>query len=122
MESYLNHQGTRFVERFDANSYLYITRAIDYFDVNDYAEGEEGKIFANVKCPFLVVSFSSDWLFPPYQARELSRILLDNGNDVTYCDIKSHYGHDAFLLEYETLGRLVRNFLTNIDKEKEAAE
>ena len=75
-----------------------------------------------MKCPFLVVSFSSDWLFPPYQARELSRILLDNGNDVTYCDIKSHYGHDAFLLEYETLGRLVRNFLTNIDKEKEEAE
>ena len=122
VESYLNHQGTRFVERFDANSYLYITRAIDYFDVNDYAEGEDGKIFANVKCPFLVVSFSSDWLFPPYQSRELSRILLDNGNDVTYCDIKSHYGHDAFLLEYETLGRLVRNFLTNIDKEKEEAK
>lgn len=119
VESYLNHQGTRFVERFDANSYLYITRAIDYFDVSDSADGDEHKVFEKVKCPFLVVSFSSDWLFPPYQAKELTRLLLENGNDVTYCDIKSHYGHDAFLLEYETLGKLVDNFLDNIYKEKE---
>lgn len=118
VESYLNHQGTRFVERFDANSYLYITRAIDYFDVTDSANGDEHKVFEKVKCPFLVISFSSDWLFPPYQARELTKLLLENGNDVTYCDIKSHYGHDAFLLEYETLGRLVRNFLNNIYKEE----
>ena len=117
VESYLNHQGMRFVERFDANSYLYITRAIDYFDVSDSADGDEHKVFAHVKCPFLVVSFSSDWLFPPYQARELARLLLENGNDVTCCDIKSNYGHDAFLLEYETLGRLVRGFLTNLQKE-----
>ena len=114
VESYLNYQGSRFVERFDANSYLYITRAIDYFDVSDSADGDDYKVFDHVHCPFLVVSFSSDWLFPPYQGRELARLLLENGNPVTYCDIKSDYGHDAFLLEYETLGRLIRSFLTNL--------
>ena len=114
VESYLNYQGSRFVERFDANSYLYITRAIDYFDVSDSADGDEYKVFDRVHCPFLVVSFSSDWLFPPYQGKELARLLLENGNPVTYCDIKSDYGHDAFLLEYETLGKLIMSFLTNL--------
>ncbi len=117
VESYLNYQGSRFVERFDANSYLYITRAIDYFDVSDGSGGDYQKAFLNVKCPFLIVSFSSDWLFPEYQSRSLARILLENGNDVTLCNIKSGYGHDAFLLEYETLGKLVTGFLNNIPQE-----
>ena len=117
VESYLNYQGNCFVERFDANSYLYITRAIDYFDVADKTDGDYSKAFKNVKCPFLIVSFSSDWLFPEYHSRGLARILLENGNDVTLCNIKSGYGHDAFLLEYETLGKLVTGFLTNIPQE-----
>lgn len=117
VESYLNYQGSRFVERFDANSYLYITRAIDYFDVADGTDGDYLKAFRNVKCPFLIVSFSSDWLFPEYQSRSLARILLENGNDITMCNIKSGYGHDAFLLEYETLGKLITGFLTNISQE-----
>ncbi len=113
VESYLEHQGTRFVERFDANSYLYITRAIDYFDIADYGEGDLAKAFSHVHVPFLVVSFSSDWLFPASQSRELVNALLQNSIDTTYCNIYSSYGHDAFLLEVDTLGTLVSGFLTN---------
>jgi homoserine O-acetyltransferase len=104
----------RFVERFDANSYLYITRAIDYFDVSDSAGGDLSKAFAKMKhAKYMVVSFSSDWLFPVYQSKELVKALLDNGIDTTYCNIESSYGHDAFLLETETLGTLVSGFLSN---------
>ncbi len=118
VESYLNHQGNCFVERFDANSYLYITRAIDYFDVSDQADGDNFKVFDNVHCPFLVVSFSSDWLFPEYHGRDMARTLIENGNDVTFCNIRSDYGHDAFLLEAETLSRLMTGFLNNIYMEE----
>ncbi|MBR4076804.1 MAG: hypothetical protein IKK25_08110 [Lentisphaeria bacterium] len=117
VESYLNYQGSRFVERFDANSYLYITRAIDYFDIADAADGDLTKALSVAKFPFLVVSFSSDWLFPPYQSWKLVRSLLQNGTDVTYSNIISSYGHDAFLLETETLGDMIRNFLINRYKE-----
>jgi homoserine O-acetyltransferase len=117
VESYLNYQGTSFVERFDANSYLYITRAFDYFDVSVPYGGDYRKAYEKVKCPFLVVSFSSDWLFPEYQSRNMARMLLENGNDVTFCNIQSSYGHDAFLLEFETLGKLLHGFLTNIARE-----
>lgn len=112
IESYLDHQGSRFVERFDANSYLFITRAIDYFDIADYGDGDLTKAFSKIKAAFLVVSFSSDWLFPAYQSRELVKALLDNGLDTTYCNIESSYGHDAFLLETKSLGTLVSGFLT----------
>ena len=120
VESYLEHQGSRFVERFDANSYLYITRAIDYFDVAGRHDGELAKAFKQVKCPFLVVSFSSDWLFPPSQSRELVRALLDNDIDTTYCNIESSYGHDAFLLEEATLGKMLSGFLNNLYDDREA--
>ncbi len=114
VESYLQHQGSRFVERFDANSYLYITRAIDYFDVSDNSGDDLVKAFAGVTCPFLVVSFSSDWLFPPAQSREMVRALLANGIPATYCNIESSYGHDAFLLEEEKLGAIVEGYLGNL--------
>lgn len=117
VESYLEHQGMRFVDRFDANSYLYITRAIDYFDVADKVDGDLAKGLAPMTCKCLVVSFSSDWLFPPEQSREMVRGMLKNGLDVTYCNIKSSYGHDAFLLEDETLGTLISNFLANLRPE-----
>ncbi len=113
IESYLNYQGSRFVERFDANSYLYITRAIDYFDISDAGGGDLTKALSAAKSPFLVVTFSSDWLFPAYQSKELVSALLKNGTDVTYCNIQSSYGHDAFLLETETLGNLIGSFLQN---------
>lgn len=119
VESYLEHQGMRFVERFDANSYLYITRAIDYFDVTDKTGGDMAKGLEKIKCKCLVVSFTSDWLFPPEQSREMVRGMLKNGLDVTYCNIQSSYGHDAFLLEDDTLGRLVSNFLSNLEPDSE---
>ena len=75
-------------------------------------------MFDNVHCPFLVVSFSSDWLFPEYHGRDMARTLIENGNDVTFCNIRSDYGHDAFLLEAETLSRLMTGFLNNIYMEE----
>jgi homoserine O-acetyltransferase len=110
VETYLDHQGQSFVERFDANSYLYITKAGDYFDpAKDYGSLE--KTFAGAKSRFLVVSLSSDWLFTPAQSRTIVEALAANRKDVSYCDIASPYGHDAFLLEIDTLGQLICCFL-----------
>jgi homoserine O-acetyltransferase len=113
VESYLEYQGQRFVERFDANSYLYITRAMDYFDISAKAGGDMSKALENIKCPFLVVSFSSDWLFPTSQSVEIVKALLKNQNEVSFCEIESSYGHDAFLLEVDTLGQMIADFLKN---------
>lgn len=110
VESYLTYQGGRFVQRFDPNSYLYITLAIDYFDL----AGEYGSIidaFKGVKAEFLVVSFSSDWLFPTYQSKEIVRALQANGVRTSFCEIDSDYGHDAFLLRNPALEQLLANFL-----------
>ncbi len=114
IESYLDHQGVKFVERFDANSYLYITRAIDYFGISDSTNGDLSAALKKVTTPYLIVSFSSDWLFPAYQSQELVKALLYNGNDVTYCNIQSSYGHDAFLLETEALGSIMSSYLGNL--------
>ena len=121
VESYLEYQGQQFVERFDANSYLYITRAMDYFDLSRKADGDLNKAVAHISSPFLVVSFSSDWLFPSNHSRELVRALRNNNIDVSYCDIESAYGHDAFLLETETLGKLISGFLKSRTREVENA-
>ena len=110
VETYLDYQGQTFVERFDANSYLYITKASDYFDLQK-GYGSLNKAFANVKSRFLVVSFTSDWLFKPAQSRAIVESLAANRKDVSYCDIASPYGHDAFLLEPEVLGRFICCFL-----------
>jgi homoserine O-acetyltransferase/O-succinyltransferase len=110
VETYLDHQGQSFVERFDANSYLYITKASDYFDLaRDY--GSLKNAFSDVQARFLVVSFSSDWLFTPAQSEAMVDALVANGKDVSYCNIASNYGHDAFLLENETLGAFLSSFL-----------
>ena len=110
VETYLDHQGQTFVERFDANSYLYITKAADYFDLQkDY--GSLTKAFANVKSRFLVVSFTSDWLFTPAQSEAIVNALVANGKDVSFCNIASPYGHDSFLLEPKTLGSFISGFL-----------
>ncbi|MFA6717140.1 MAG: hypothetical protein WCS27_17310, partial [Victivallaceae bacterium] len=113
VESYLEYQGRRFTERFDANSYLYITRANDYFDISAKAGGDLAKALEPAKCRFLVVSFSSDWLFPAAQSVDLVKALLKNRAEVSYCDINSSYGHDAFLLEVNTLGKMISDFLRN---------
>ncbi len=110
VETYLDHQGRRFVERFDANSYLYITKAADYFDLQkDY--GSLTKAFANVKSRFLIISFASDWLYTPSQSEDIVNALVANGKNVSFCNIASDYGHDAFLLEPEVLGSFISGFL-----------
>jgi len=113
VESYLKHQGESFVRRYDANSYLYITRAMDYYDASVWGEGDLGRAAARVKARTLVVSFSSDWLFPPELCRELVSAMCRAGRPVTYVDIPSRYGHDAFLVETETVSRLIHSFLSN---------
>jgi len=110
VETYLDHQGQSFVGRFDANSYLYITKAADYFDLGK-VYGSLKDAFVNTSCRFLVISFSSDWLFTPAQARDIVNALVANNKDVSFCDIASPYGHDAFLLEPETLGSFISDFL-----------
>lgn len=113
VESYLSYQGQCFVERFDANSYLYITRAMDHYDIAKRFGGLN-KAFRKVHSKFLVVSFTSDWLFPPQQSMEIVRALMSNDKEVSYCNIESDYGHDAFLLEIENLSRMVRGFLSHL--------
>ena len=110
VETYLDYQGQSFVERFDSNSYLYLTKAADYFDLEkDY--GSLKKAFAKTKCRFLIISFASDWLFTPVQSITMVNALVANDKDVSYCDIASPYGHDAFLLEPEVLGSFISGFL-----------
>lgn len=112
VESYLEYQGRSFIERFDANSYLYITRAVDYFDYsgNKLRQTlEENNYSKDAK--FLIVSFSSDWLYPSYQSLEIVKALQFSGIPVTYCEIDSTYGHDAFLLETEELAPIINGFL-----------
>lgn len=110
VESYLNYQGDEFVKRFDANSYLYLSKAMDYFDLSQ-PEGELRKGLSAVRAAALVISFSSDWLFPSYMSKEIVSALRRNNVDVSYAEIQSDYGHDAFLLEFDTLSRLITNFL-----------
>jgi len=116
VETYLKHHGDRFTERFDANSLLYLTKAIDYFDLS-FGLPDLADAFRAVAARYLVVSYSSDWLYPPSQSQELVRALLKNGLDATYLDIQSDCGHDAFLLEGDRLTGLVRGFLTQVEDE-----
>lgn len=110
VESYLRYQGDSFVRRFDANSYLYITKAMDYFDLRQ-PSGDLTKELAKVKANFLVISFSSDWLFPSYQSKEIVTALRRNNARVSYAEIQTDHGHDAFLLESKQLTALISSFL-----------
>jgi len=112
VESYLEYQGDRFVERFDANSYLFITKAMDYYDLPG-RYGSLEKALSAVTAKVLVVSFTSDWLFPSYQSKEIVKALMHEKKDVSYCEINSPYGHDAFLLEVDRLGPMIKSFLQN---------
>jgi homoserine O-acetyltransferase len=111
--SYLRYQGESFIKRFDANSYIYITKAIDYFDL----AAEHGSLeaaFSRVRSRFLVLSFTSDWLFNTAQSKEIVKALIVNNKDVSFCEITSSYGHDAFLLPNPLMERLVAGFLKNL--------
>jgi homoserine O-acetyltransferase len=112
VESYLRYKGDHFVDRFDANSYLYISKAMDYFDLTQ-PYGSLEQAFAKVKAKFLVISFSSDWLFPSFQSKEIVSACRRVGAEAIYTEIQTDYGHDAFLLESVQLSSLITNFLTH---------
>ena len=115
VESYLRYQGSKFVNRFDANSLLYITKAADYFDVVDLmSKPDFGKRSQKEKIKYLVVSFSSDWLYPTYQAKELVQALKRGGEDVSFCEIEADCGHDAFLIPDDRFIALIRGFINGI--------
>ncbi len=114
VENYLHYRGESFVDRFDANSFLYISRALNYFDVSGekLTGGLKGK---NIR--FLVISFESDWLYPARQSEEMVHHLMSRNIDTSYCRIPSSYGHDAFLLEIEEESKLIKNFLKRVENE-----
>ncbi|HUV06805.1 MAG TPA: methionine biosynthesis protein MetW, partial [Spirochaetia bacterium] len=113
--SYLGYQGDRFVERFDANSYIFLSLAMDLFDLGDTPEELAARL-KNTDCRWLVLSFSSDWLFPPDQSREIVNALVTSNREVSCCNVTSSHGHDSFLLEHElpVYGELIRGFLENL--------
>ena len=114
IHGYLNHQGESFVERFDANSYLYITRAMDYYDAaGKWGDGDLVKAFSRIKSNMLVASFSSDWLYSPEESKQFVTALMRNGIPVTSVMLQSNYGHDAFLVETSRVARILRAFLVS---------
>jgi homoserine O-acetyltransferase len=112
VEGYLRYRGDNFVKRFDANSYLYITKAIDNFNIlNGHSLG---RIFSGLRAKVLVLAFKSDWLYPAYQSQEIAKACKLAGVDASYCEISSTYGHDAFLLEIDQETQLISNFLKTV--------
>jgi len=120
--SYLGYQGTKFVERFDANSYLTLSLAMDLFDLGGMPE-QLAAAFRSARCRWLVISFSGDWLFPPDQSRDIAQALLANNAEVSYCNVQSNCGHDAFLLpdDLAAYGEIIRAFLDNLSAVPNAA-
>jgi homoserine O-acetyltransferase len=114
VESYLRYQGEKFADYFDANTYLLITRALDYFDPAKAHRNNLSQAMADVSAKFLVVSFSTDWRFAPERSREIVKALLDNKLDVTYAEIDAPHGHDAFLLEDPRYHQLVGAYFEQI--------
>jgi homoserine O-acetyltransferase len=112
VEGYLRYRGSQFVGRFDANSYLYITKAMDYFDLTT-GRGTLAAALEKTKARFLVISFSSDWLYPSYQSQEMVRALRSRNCDVAYVELQSNYGHDSFLVDVAEQTDLVRGFLAS---------
>jgi homoserine O-acetyltransferase len=112
VEGYLHNRGDNFVRRFDANSYLYITKAIDYFNI--LIGHSHSSIFRGLQAKVLVIAFKSDWLYPTYQSQEIVKACKLSGVDASYCEVNSSYGHDAFLLETEQEGQLIGGFLGSV--------
>jgi len=112
VERYLKDRGESFCKRFDANTYLYLTKTMDYFDLA--REKPLHEVFVNVTAKVLVIAFESDWLYPAYQSRQIAKDCRMAGVDAAYCEIESTYGHDAFLLESEDETNLVEQFLKQV--------
>lgn len=111
IESYLRHQGISFVERFDANSYLYITRAMDYFDLAEGHDGRLARVFAGTAARFCLISFDTDWLYPTAESRRIANALNGAGASVSFVELASPFGHDAFLLDVPEMNRVIDGFL-----------
>ena len=118
VESYLRYQGDKFSDRFDANTYLLMTRALDYFDPAHDAEGDMSKVIAAATAEFLLISFSSDWRFPPALSEELLQHLLAADKRASYINVQSRDGHDSFLLDNPIYHRAVSNFMTRLAKKE----
>jgi len=111
IESYLRYQGEKFVTGFDANTYLLMTKSLDYFDpIKDFGDSLND-LFKSVESKYLVVSFTSDWRFPPKRSRELVKLLLDNEKNVSYSEINSEGGHDAFLMDNKDYFEVIKSFI-----------
>ena len=117
VESYLRHQGYAFVERFDANSVLYITRAMDYFDLEKTHKKSLTEIYSKTNIKFLITSFTGDWLYPPSENLMIVRALSAGGADVSFVNINSDKGHDAFLLEEPEFDDAMRGFINSVSLE-----
>jgi homoserine O-acetyltransferase len=115
IESYLRYQGDKFAAYFDANTYLLMTKALDYFDPAQDCDGDLNKAFARARADFLVISFTTDWRFSPQRSRELIRPLLHNKRQVSYAEITSTHGHDSFLMENPHYFDVVRAYLANMN-------
>jgi homoserine O-acetyltransferase len=114
IESYLHHQGVTFVDRFDANSYLYITRAMDYFDLEADYDDVLAEAFRGTRTRFCLVSFTSDWLFPTVENKRVAHALNAAGANVSFVEIESDRGHDAFLLDEPQMYATVKGFLNSV--------
>ncbi|WP_028324093.1 homoserine O-acetyltransferase MetX [Desulfatirhabdium butyrativorans] len=116
VESYLHHQGRKFVDRFDANSFLYITKAADYYDaIRSHGDGSSVRAFSSSQASYLIVSYTSDWLYPTYQSKDMVKAMKKNGLNVSFCEIEADWGHDAFLLPNERLSAMIRGFLERVE-------
>jgi homoserine O-acetyltransferase len=118
VESYLRHQGSTFVERFDANSYLYITRAMDYFDLAEDHGGVLAEAFRGTNVRFCVISFTSDWLFPTVESRQVVHALNAVAANVSFVEVETEMGHDAFLLDEPELHRIMAGFIDGVARHR----
>jgi homoserine O-acetyltransferase len=122
IESYLNYQGDKFSDFFDANSYILITKMLDYFDLAREYDHDPVAAFSSAQCKFLVVSFSSDWRFSPARSREITDALIAAGKDVSYIAIDSDHGHDAFLLPNQRYQQALGGYLNRLADQLEGAQ
>jgi homoserine O-acetyltransferase len=122
IESYLRYQGDKFAQVFDANTYLLMTKALDYFDPAKEAGGDLARALSSAKAGFFVASFASDWRFPPERSREMVKALVASGKDVSYAEIDAPHGHDAFLLDNPHYHQLVAAYMDRVAAEVGAGE
>lgn len=122
IESYLRYQGDKFAEYFDANTYLLITRALDYFDPAKKCDGDLSKALAHARAKFLLISFTTDWRFTPTRSREIAKALLDNKHTLSYAEIDAPHGHDAFLLDDPRYTGVISSYFDSIQKQLQSIQ